>query len=445
MSVRPDAVCWYEGMQLLPQHFQLQGLRAEAIATHLAQSANPWFWGVSQFTHDPAALVDGVLRVMSLEATLPDGLPVSIGPDHGGPLELDLAEAIAASPTLTVTVFLAVSPLWQGQRLASLDGRLQSADSEPVPNLVSGRDEERVTLWKPAPRLITDADKSDSVRLPLLRVRKEGGNYQALGDFMAPTAQIPPASELGQRILRLCARVREKAGSIGARLRDVELEGDQPQAQELRRKSAALWARLPEVEGALYSGITTPQALHGLLLGMAGSWAVLDPVNGVKSFVPLNFLDLFRGFDDVLAWLEQSLEKVREGMRALPFEQKGNTWELQLPAGVLNGPVLVGLRMPPGSPEQDAGLWLGRTIIASSGNIADLARQRRPGLAHTAVSRARQVGSGVGDDTRLFEISVGGPWFNPQLPLQIVSPGTGDTSRPWQVVLLIEDKDEQAG
>ena len=37
MSLLPDAVCWHEGMQLLPQHFQLQGLRAEALGAHLAQ------------------------------------------------------------------------------------------------------------------------------------------------------------------------------------------------------------------------------------------------------------------------------------------------------------------------------------------------------------------------------------------------------------------------
>ncbi|MDU5679065.1 MAG: hypothetical protein E6023_27340, partial [Pseudomonas aeruginosa] len=37
MSVLPDAVCWHEGMQLLPQHFQLQGLRAEALAARIGQ------------------------------------------------------------------------------------------------------------------------------------------------------------------------------------------------------------------------------------------------------------------------------------------------------------------------------------------------------------------------------------------------------------------------
>ena len=60
MSLLPDAVCWHEGMQLLPQHFQLQGLRAEALGAHLAQACNPWFWGVSHMEFDPSALSAGV-------------------------------------------------------------------------------------------------------------------------------------------------------------------------------------------------------------------------------------------------------------------------------------------------------------------------------------------------------------------------------------------------
>lgn len=53
MSVLPDAVCWHEGMQLLPQHFQLQGLRAEALAARTGQACNPWFWGVTALELDP--------------------------------------------------------------------------------------------------------------------------------------------------------------------------------------------------------------------------------------------------------------------------------------------------------------------------------------------------------------------------------------------------------
>lgn len=443
MSVRPDVVCWYEGMQLLPQHFQLQGLRAEAMAAHLARAANPWYWGVSRFSHEPAALVAGKLRVMSLEATLPDGMPVSIGPGQGELAELDLAEAVAASGNATVTVYLAVNPLWQGARLRPLEGRWQSAQSEPVPNLDSHLDEERITVWKPSPRLVTDADKADSVCLPLLRVRKEDGGFKALEDFVAPTPCILPESPLGQRIFQLCAMVREKCVFLGARLRDVQLDGDPVSALELRRQSAALWARLPEVEGALNSRIATPQGLFGLLLGMAGSWSVLEPIKGVPAFAPLDFLDLYRGYDEVLRWMEQVLGKLRLGFRSVPFEQKGNVYEILLPSRAADQQLVIGLRMPAGSPEQDASLWLGRTIIASAAHIPDLARQRSPGLAQRAMSRKDQVAYGVGDDTRLFVIEANGKSFDPQLPLQIVSAGSGEIFRPWQIVLLIDDNHEE--
>ncbi|WP_038821852.1 type VI secretion system baseplate subunit TssK, partial [Pseudomonas syringae] len=74
MSVLPDAVCWHEGMQLLPQHFQLQGLRAEALAAHLALAANPWYWGVTTLEIDPSALFAGQVRLLALDAICSDGL-----------------------------------------------------------------------------------------------------------------------------------------------------------------------------------------------------------------------------------------------------------------------------------------------------------------------------------------------------------------------------------
>lgn len=126
MSALPYIVCWHEGMQLLPQHFQLQGLRAEAIAAHLVQAGNPWFWGVSEFKFEAAALVTGTVRILTLDATLPDGMPITIRAGEGLMVELYVNEAAAASQTSTVTIYLAVNPLWRGDKLVPLDGRMRS-------------------------------------------------------------------------------------------------------------------------------------------------------------------------------------------------------------------------------------------------------------------------------------------------------------------------------
>nr|WP_049337397.1 type VI secretion system baseplate subunit TssK [Pseudomonas aeruginosa] len=244
MSVLPDAVCWHEGMQLLPQHFQLQGLRAEALAARIGQACNPWFWGVTALELDPSALCAGQVRVLHLEAILPDGLPVSVQAGVDAPLEFDLETALAAAEGPLLNVHLAVSPLWRAGQLLPLKGRLQSRVGAPLPDLASGEHPEPITVWRASLRLVGDDGKADSVCLPLLRVAKEGGAYVSL-PYVPPTPLILPESPLGRRVQSLCARAREKALFLGGRLRLAQQAGNQDDAVEIRRQLAALWTRLP--------------------------------------------------------------------------------------------------------------------------------------------------------------------------------------------------------
>ena len=383
MSVLPDAVCWHEGMQLLPQHFQLQGLRAEALAARIGQACNPWFWGVTALELDPSALCAGQVRVLHLEAILPDGLPVSVQAGVDAPLEFDLETALAAAEGPLLNVHLAVSPLWRAGQLLPLKGRLQSRVGAPLPDLASGEHPEPITVWRASLRLVGDDGKADSVCLPLLRVAKEGGAYVSL-PYVPPTPLILPESPLGRRVQSLCARAREKALFLGGRLRLAQQAGNQDDAVEIRRQLAALWTRLPEVEGLLASRTASPLALHGSLLGLAGAWAALDPLAGVPAFEALDFLDLRRGYEPLLDWLE-------------------------------------------------------RAIVASDPHLPLLARQRMSGLPRQPMNRQEQVAYSVGDDTRLFVVQGAGDWFDAGQPLRIVAPVSGVASSPWQIVLFVAD------
>ncbi|WP_248744887.1 type VI secretion system baseplate subunit TssK [Pseudomonas sp. MWU12-2037] len=441
MSLLPDAVCWYEGMQLQPQHFQLQGLRAEVLAAHFAQAANPWFWGVEKLEIDPSALCAGQVRILVLDATLPDGLPVSLNAADGAQLELEVGDAIAQSIHSMVTVYLAVSPLWRAGHLRDFKGRLQSLTSEALPDLTSGQNPQSITVWRPNPHLCTDSNKADSICLPLLRIRKEGGGFVQV-PYVPPTPRLLPESPLGRRVAALCARTREKCLFLAGRLRQAQQAGNQEDALEIRRQLGALWARLPEVEGLLNTRVATSQALHGLLLGMAGSWSALDPLAGVPVFMPLDYLDLQRGYEEVLNWLELGLELIRVGYRCLPFEQTGELFSLQLPGREPEQRLVIGLRMPAGAGESAAIEWLERTIIASDSNLTVLARQRMPGLRHQVMSRQEQVAYSVGSDTRLFVVEARGEWFDPEQPLHIIAPASKLALNPWQIVLFVKQVSE---
>lgn len=441
MSGVPDAVCWHEGMQLLPQHFQLQGLRAEALSAQLSHAANPWFWGVTELDLDPIALTAGRVRVLGLNAILPDGLPVQLSPGVDAPLELDIAAALEASGSAALTLYLAINPLWRAGQLVPLKGRLQSVVGAALPDLASGEYPEPITVWRANPRLVPEAQRADAICLPLLKVGKEGGGYVQL-PYVAPTPRLLPESPLGRQVISLCSRAREKCVFLAGRLRHAQQAGNDDDIDEIRRQLTALWLRLPEVEAALNSRIASPAALYGLLTGMAGSWCALDLLAGVPAFPALDYLDLQKAYGQVLAWLNLALERVRAGYRSLPFEQEGPRFSILLPdLQSRRQRLVIGLRMPAGSAPDAAGQWLSRAVIASAAHVPTLVRQRMSGLSHQAMSRQEQVAYGVGDDTRLFVLQAAGEWFDPAQPLHLVATqGNG----PWQVVLFVAAETEVA-
>lgn len=439
MKVLPDAVCWHEGMQLLPQHFQLQGIRAEVIAALCARAGNPWFWGVAELEVDPAALSTGLVRIQALEAILPDGLPVSVQPGGGKVLEFDVGPAVAASANASVTVYLAVNPLGRSGQVLPLNGRLQSHLAEAVPDLASGEHPEPILVWRPNLRLVTDSDRADSICLPLLRISNEGGGF-VRQPYVPPMGLILPESDLGQMVSALCARGREKCLFLAGRLRQAEQAGNRDDAQELRRQLTALWARLPEVEVALNSRAATPANLHGLLAGLAGAWSALDPLNGVPAFAPLDFLELKRGFDEVVEWLHRNLDSIRVGYRCLVFEHSEQGFSIDLPDTQTGRQrLVVGLRMPAGTGQEAARAWLGQAVIASRQHVPTLVQQRMSGLPHQPMNRHERAAYGVGEETHLFLIQASGDWFDPEQPLCLAVTSHRVSSSPWQVLLFTTD------
>ena len=77
----PDTICWFEGMPLLPQHFQTQALHAAGHAALLASAARLHYWGVLTLEQEEAGLAEGLVRITRLDAILPDGLPIRHAPD----------------------------------------------------------------------------------------------------------------------------------------------------------------------------------------------------------------------------------------------------------------------------------------------------------------------------------------------------------------------------
>ena len=439
MSGIPDAICWHEGMHLLPQHFQLQSLRAETLAARHAAAAQPWFWGIDLLEVDESALSSGKVRITGLNGILPDGLPIGFDAASSSALELDVVEAIKASSQSMTTVYLAVAPLYRAGQLAPLSGRFLSVQGEPVPDLASGQFPEPISLWRPDLHLVSESNKADSVCLPLLRIGKQGGGYARI-PYVAPASRVLPESLLGHKVAAMCARAREKCMFLAGRLRQAQQAGNAEDTTEIRRLLGALWARLPEVEAALGSRIVHPATLHGLLAGMAGSLCTLNPLAGVPALKPLVYEELLDGYTELLDWLNATLDLVRAGYRTLPFARDTRGFWIDLPEREEAWQRLViGLRMPAGVGERAAVQWLDNAIVASEAHIVTLARQRMHGMTQQPLSRSEQVAYSVSEDTRLFVLQAEREWFDPAQRLRILVPGGGTEVEPWEVLLFVPD------
>ncbi|MCX7206253.1 MAG: type VI secretion system baseplate subunit TssK [Proteobacteria bacterium] len=439
MGQIPEAICWSEGMQLLPQHFQQQSLRAEILAAQLASAAQPYYWGVLNVEIDEAALIGGTLRVLALEAILPDGLWLCIKPGVHPPLELNFQDLVAASSQHPLTLYLVVPPLYRAGELDASGRRYVSQDGKDIPDLVSKESPAVLTFWRPDLAVLDEQHRADGVCLPLLRVEEGAGGF-ARKAYFAPQPKVLPESLLGKRIAALCTEIRGKCAFLAGRLRQALQDNNEGDSARIDRQLAALWARLPELQSALDSRVAHPLALYLILNGVAGSVCALNPQAGVPAFRAFNYEELLACFDDVIGFIMKSVTRIKAGYRRSEFALEKVGFVITPPLSLRQGGQwVIGVQMPSSAGDDAARLWLDRAVIASMSQLETLQRQRMRGVLYRPLDRQEQLSYSVGEDTRLFSLYEFGEWFNPDEPLCIAVPAQNAATEPLSVVLFVPE------
>lgn len=434
----PDAICWHEGMPLLPQHFQLQGVRAESLSIRHAAGAHPWCWGVNALEVDTAVLGEGLIRIQALSAVLSDGTVVDFDLMKDLPLELQLTEENTAGNT-DLMIYLAVAP-WRRSsgQLVPWTTRMRSLLADDIADLHSGESATAIKMVRPRLQLVTAQFCSDSVCLPLLRLSCEDRRYTRK-DYQPPCPCITPQSLIGQRITELCALTRQKGEDLVRRLQLSKAEGKTSVSSELRFQLNAIWASLPSLQANLETGIAHPLALFLGLNDMAGSLASLAPEEGLPSFRPLQYEALLESFEPLLAWLTQRLKTLRGGYVRAPFTYEENRFHTHLKDREnVDQQLVIGLRMPAGTGPEAAESWLKEAVRGSASQIGALELQRGHGLKFQRLPRSEQVAYGVGESVQLFSLKARGEWFRADERLYLFVPRDIKVKTPEHIFLFDE-------
>lgn len=434
----PEAIQWHEGMLLAPQHFQQLALRQEALLHYHAAMISPYHWGVRHMKIDPVLLVEGVFRVLELEAVLSDGLVVSHYSDKGPDLSVDLTAEAERARQRPVAIHLAVPARSTGAGRVDAEGaRFESVEGEPVVDENTGHGELRVPRLRPRLRLLaTDDPPSKYKTLPLAEITYGKESFTTT-PFVPPTLWVTPGSPLADLCAAVAKRLREKAAFLSEQVREPSSAVRVPQLLETRALVHGLVAALPPFEALLHSGVAHPFSLYLALCSLVGHLASVGRSLVPPILEPYDHDDPRGAFEAARAYIEQAVrEGVSESYTDHPFYFNEGAFFLKFDPKWMSRPLILGVRSRPGAPESDVEAWVEGAVIAAKSRMPELHQKRVLGLRRRRIEADADLVPARG--VLLYSLSADPDLVAPDELLEIRNPDDpGGRIQPPEIVLYV--------
>ena len=385
----PEAIQWHEGMLLAPQHFQQLAWRQDALLHYATLAASPFAWGVRHVRIDPVLLMSGLLRVVELEAILPDGLLVTHTPQAPEALEVDLAPYAETLRQQELPVHLAVPARTRSVPSAQGDlARYVSVEGAAMVDENTGEGDLRIPRLRPRlSLLLTATPPAQYVHLPLARVCYQHEGF-ALTDFLPPTWTVPLHSPLGEVCTRMARRLREKAVALAEKARAPSATLGTPMLLEAQKTVHHLVAALPPLEAIVYSGVAHPYVVYLALCTVAGQVAALGNSLLPPVFEPYNHHDLRASFAPLEAFIMRMLDEgMPEVYAAFPFVWTDGRFRLPFDGSWMERRLVLAVRAPAGMSESDVIAWIEECLIGASTVVPSLVDRRIRGAERQLLQR----------------------------------------------------------
>jgi type VI secretion system protein ImpJ len=293
----PQLIEWHEGMLLTPQHFQQSAARSELLTQFMFTHGGGDRWGLIDLKIDQAALSGGVLRILNIEAVMPDGLLALGGSERGIELEFDLQKA-EGNPARIYLILPREAALYDRSDYSRYEAF--AAKDEFTSDNISGAIPARIPRVRARLRLTSgESNLSGMTALPLIEFAVQG-TVSKQTEYIAPLLRMKPGSALTNLCAPVRKKVREKATDLASRLSPDARYSDLAGLQQLQW----LVSGLPLVEVLLGSDQAHPYALYLAFCSMAGSVAFLSHARVPPIFNPYNHNDLRSSFEEVLSFIQ---------------------------------------------------------------------------------------------------------------------------------------------
>lgn len=435
----PESIQWHEGLLLTPQHFQQLSLRNEALLQYSAGVIAPFYWGVRYFKVDPTSLVSGILRILDLEAVMPDCLVVSHGLRRDDELHVDLTPYVDEMKERPMPVYLAVAARETNALTKSDLARYNSLEGDPVIDENTGDGQLRIPRLRPRlSLLVTEKPSKKYVSFPLAKVIYKNGSF-ALTDFIPPTPMVAVQSPLGIMCAMAARRVREKAMYLTEQASSPSSGTGMRLDLETRSLIRSLVAALPCFEALLYTGVSHPFQIYLALCSMMGHLAVLGKGLVPPVLAPYDHDDLRTTFEQVINFIFRMIDEgATSAYRLYPFHYRDGFYELTFDATWMNKQLVIGIKGQTGMSERDVMNWGRECLIGSERKLQSMRENRILGARREQIERADELVPPRG--AVLFSLRAEPEFVEPNGILQIFNKSVHNGApRPSEIVLYVRN------
>lgn len=432
-----QAIQWHEGMMLSPHHFQQMELRYHQVLSSHLELLAPAYWGIKLLKLDPIVLPDGLVRILELEAVMPDGLIVfySASSSEIPPLEIDLGDMRTQMQRSEITIQLAI-PEWREDSSPTIGDfpRFWSVEGEEVGD--DNVPDNIIKIPRLLPRLILVASDKTPARclsFPLLKVAFVEESF-ALTNFVTPCFNIDKSSSLGEVFCSIVQSIREKASFLSEKWQN---QVGTPMLAETAALLRPLVQALPGLETSMHGDGMQPHLLHTKLCELAGLLAPLRLSQIPPVFPIYNHNDIRTTMAPVLDFIRQLLASIEQTYAAFPFHQKERLFYLPLHKAYLENRIFIGLRAASGMTEAQLSDWMDETIIVSDFAI-DSVRGKRITGAHRVLLQDEELAELMPSrGVLIFEIENDPLFIQAGQNLNIFNPVDQPNRRPTEIVLYV--------
>ena len=442
LQPRVDAVQWYEGMLLGPQHLQQLNLRWDTLLCKYLEILKPYFWGVSILNIDTVTLVNGKLRILELEAILPDGTFVQVKPTDKVIPELDLTVYVdqlrQLGPQMVHLAVPIVNP--DGSNVTGDFPRFLSIPGTAVVDLNTGENPIYIPRLVPNISLVlADIPHPRYASFPFAQIEFKDESYQ-LTSFIPPYLQILTTSTIGKVLGDVLQRLRDKAAFLSENLKSPSgASADLAIMDENAKLLTVIVRQVPVLENLLGVNTTHPYQLYLALLELVGDLTALKRGQVAPSFVPYQHNDLYKSFDQVITFIVNMIDLIQENYILLPFNKFDRAFSLELQPGWSSTTTyLLSLRGSPIFGPKDLLQWAEGALIASQSILKNVRDRRILGADRQIVDSNTEFNVTSPQDGILLEVTNDPSFIKPDDALCLVNLLDTPETRPQEIILYVK-------